>query len=103
MIALWEKQIVPAFPDYDFREDYHADCTQGYCLTSEKARTGGSCSFPSAFAPGKPGQVQPGPPAVPRRWALGARIALQSYLVAGPLLDGRGYQCVVTVIMTSIC
>lgn len=20
MIALWEKQIVPAFPDYDFRE-----------------------------------------------------------------------------------
>lgn len=45
MTALWEKQIVPALPDYGFREGYHTDCAQGYCLTSEKARRRGLCLF----------------------------------------------------------
>lgn len=73
MTALWEKQAVPRFPDYDLGEWYHSDCTQGYCLTSERAGSPGLCSCPSSFALKKPRWVQPSPPGVPEdeHWEQG--------------------------------
>lgn len=47
MIALWEKQIVPHFLITTLGSASTPDCTQGYCLTSEKARSGGFRSFPA--------------------------------------------------------
>lgn len=73
MIALWEKQIVPAFPDYDFREGYHTDCIQGYRLTSERPGVEDSAPFQVLSHPGSQARCSPALPQYPEdeHWEQG--------------------------------